>query len=679
MTALLGEKQVDASDAAVEELLKSLEIKPDVQTAITGVLPQNEISGILTEAIRPKPLNIRGRKPVYSNPELARRIKAANDEVNNVNKLCAKIKLDNGFRLKHGLDQESVDKIFAPLGVKAPEIYKIKTTTIKKALKAAGASPVVRFATISVTNPVLRKHQKYAVNEICKAIDTGISKGRVIYPTGTGKTRIEAEVIMEMIKRNPTSISVVIAPRILLTYQLLDRTAKIIASYGVKAEFLEISSGEFDSDRLERYLLKIGINPRKIETTTTIGNIKNKMVGANKDDKPLVIFSTYHSVDRVRAAAKDAGLEIDVYLFDEAQYCVTFGEFKGIPLYESKYKFFFTATEKYSDSDDGIGMNNEKKFGKILCSGNPKTLIEEGEMTSVAIHLVGAREDVKNDNHESKARVVIEAFDEHRKILKQRSARPECIGPKMLVVCDSQKALMGMMNSKCLKEYSKQGVKIYALSSEYGIYIEGYYKPKVSNKDKEDMFVRLQDVENTDEVIIFHVDMVAEGMDIPSITAVLAFRNSGKIKFLQNLGRGTRLLDIDRANLYNGTLKPKDFDNYVKPFCWLILPVVSSDAQDFKRRYTDYICALRSDYGMKTSEMVIVESEGGGPPKPPVTGPVTGGWKPKPKACKDIITEVFHAHEESETMTEFMEHVFEFEKLTPEEQVQLIKDIYQIP
>jgi superfamily II DNA or RNA helicase len=418
-------------------------------------------------------------------------------------------------------------------------------------------------------------------------------------------------------------------------------------------------------------------NPQKIESTTRIEEIQNAIIKSKKSNKPLVIFSTYHSVDRVSVAAKESNTKVRLYVYDEAQYCVTSGDFKETPYFPSDHKLFFTATEKYTDSSDGIGMNNESKFGKIIFSRKPKQLIEKGEMASVAIHLVGSREEVDSDNYESKARIVIESFEKHREVVKQHSASPDLIGPKMLVICDKQDSLKGIMRSALLKKYREENntTKIYALSSDYGITISGYTDPRVTNKGKEYLFNELNNLEDTDEMILFHVDMVAEGMDVPGITGVLPFRNLGKIKFLQNLGRGTRLCDLDRKKLYSGEIAPKEWNKYVKPYCWVVLPVLSGEYYDFKRRCENYIYALRSDYEFDTSELVVVDNVKGAVEEEPISD-ITGSVIKKFRTGKDIISVVIQEIEESEAMTAFMDQAFEFKKLTENQQKQLIRDIF---
>jgi hypothetical protein len=431
----------------------------------------------------------------------------------------------------------------------------------------------------------------------------------------------------------------------------------------------------------------LGIDhPKKIDSTlnpeaivTAINNVRNPA-----DPKPLLIFSTYHSAWKVDEAMTTAQATVNAYIYDEAQYCVGKGEFKKVLDYTSDYKFFFTATEKVTDdSIKGDGMNVESKFGEKLFTETAKTLINRGEMASVAIHLIGAREHVDQDNHESKSRLVTEAFDKHRDVVKQYADNGDNIGPKMLVVCDKQDSLKGIIMSKAMTEYrtAHPTVKLYALSTDNGIYIEGYSSPRVTNRDKEELFVCLSELEPTDEAIVLHVDMVAEGIDVPGITGVMPFRNLGKIKFLQNLGRGTRLVDLDRAGLYAKTIQTpgegnRKFVGYTKPYCWVILPVLDDSSYDAKRRFTDYVQHLRSDYEFDSSELVVIDNVGG---KDEEVGPDDIGLSPIGGGLllgKDIITEILHELEDAEAMSEFCERAFAYKKLTAAQQLQLIHDIY---
>jgi superfamily II DNA or RNA helicase len=539
-------------------------------------------------------------------------------------------------------------------------------------------------ARIKESNPVLRQHQTDALRAMGKTIRKGGGKGRIVLPTGTGKTRIEAETVFRLsnIRKKGgqwPGVYVVLSPRILLAYQQLDEFLIFIAREGVDCEYMTVNSGGINSIEYEKKLLKLGFdNPNEIASTTSVDAIVGKIKLAQSRDVPLVIFSTYHSVERVKEAAKHVDLDVQSYIFDEAQYCVTSGEFQNVPDYPALFKFFFTATEKWTDSDSGLGMNNEDKFGDLVFTEKPKVLIERGEMASVAIHLVGTRgQDIADDDYESLAKAMLEAFDKHRAVMKEHSFAPDTIGPKMIVVCDKQDSLRGIMKSKALKAYKlvNQQVNLCALSSDFGIEVNGEYTPRANNKNKEALLAKMRNWGLQDEAIVLHVDMIAEGLNVPGMTAVMPFRSLGKIKFLQNLGRGTRLVDDDRRRLYRGEIKPKDWKNYTKPFCWLVLPVLSTEYYDMKRRYTEYIYALRSEYGFDSKELIVVDNLVG-PPEPDPLDDLVGGVGRKFDTGKGLIEEIMHSIEDGEIMSEFMDNVFKFNTYSPEKQIRILREIY---
>lgn len=534
-------------------------------------------------------------------------------------------------------------------------------------------------------NPVLRQHQADAMVCIRKIIHKGAGKGRIVLPTGTGKTRLEAETVLEIIKHRQKAgewggVHVVMSPRILLAYQQLNEFITIIGRTGLECSYMMVNSGGLNSGDYERKLLKLGFDhPDEINSTTTTAKIEANFLSAQNKNIPLVIFSTYHSVDRVATAAENTNVQIESYICDEAQYCVSVGDFQQVPLYSARFQFFFTATEKTTDAADGLGMNNEDRFGKLLFTEKPRVLIERGEMASIAIHMVGTRgQNMDEDDYESQARVVIDAFDKHREVMKSHSFSPGAIGPKMIVVCNKQDALRGIMRSQVLKAYklTNQQVNICALSSDFGIEVNGEVTPRANSKNKEILLSKMRQWSSESEAIVLHIDMIAEGLDVPGITAVMPFRGLEKIKFLQNTGRGTRLVDADRDRLYTGAIAPKDWKKYVKPYCWLILPVLSDEYYDQKRRYTSWIRALRADYGFTSSELVVIDNIIG-PPEQKMLDDLVGAAGRRFVTGEDEIREIIHGIEDQEAMDEFWENVFSFNTMNPDKQIAMLREIYE--
>jgi superfamily II DNA or RNA helicase len=65
------------------------------------------------------------------------------------------------------------------------------------------------------------------------------NKGIVVMPTGTGKTFVQASIIAEDIKNNPGfRMYVVNAPRIMLSYQLLEEVFKFNIDNNIDARYM---------------------------------------------------------------------------------------------------------------------------------------------------------------------------------------------------------------------------------------------------------------------------------------------------------------------------------------------------------------------------------------------------------------------------------------------------------
>jgi len=86
----------------------------------------------------------------------------------------------------------------------------------------------------------------------------------------------------------------------------------------------------------------------------------------------------------------------------------------------------------------------------------------------------------------------------------------------------------------------------------------------VSVKRKEFMS-KLKECENA---LIFHYDILSEGIDVDGITGVAIMRNMSLAKLLQTIGRAVRLYKPDPSK---------------KPQAWISVPVVNGNEDDMAR------------------------------------------------------------------------------------------------
>jgi superfamily II DNA or RNA helicase len=477
----------------------------------------------------------------------------------------------------------------------------------ESAVASRTVTEVVKPAPIS-----LRDHQKEAIELIAQDKD---ASGAIILPTGCGKTIIEAEAIRLKIEELKTKGVVplikVNSSRILLCFQLFEEVFKYLASYGISCKYVNYNSGNADDKAYAIQMRKMGGIYREILSTTSVSEVKKEIEKAKKEGLPIVVFSTYHSSEKFGECGHVPNLTIN----DEAHNLVS-REFHNVILMPSDSKLSFTATRKTTDSDLGEGMNNEAVFGNTIYCKSAKDMIDRGEMVPPWIHVVkgrGQKIDVEqvDADYEMLFESIKSSFFAHERKIKELSYNASEIGAKVLVVCRGQEDLIEMEKTVAWKNFRVEypDVHVFALSSEFGMLNDDERsKPPVNNVKKFKMLKTLKSLKNSERCIIFHVDMIGEGIDVPGITGVMPFRNCELSKFVQNVGRAARLHKTDRATFYSGKIKVGEVGKWIKPYSWIIIPEFLTDSAGFAARFSDIIHKLRTEYGFIPSQNCVIDN-----------------------------------------------------------------------
>jgi hypothetical protein len=316
---------------------------------------------------------------------------------------------------------------------------------------------------------------------------------------------------------------------------------------------------------------------------------------------------------------------LDACFYDECHYLVN-GRLEEMSQFEAAFEInstarvFMTATPKttgenweYAPGIDNKGMQNTARYGEVVYRKSPRELIEAGAIVGPKAFLIGSEEtdDAVADGQEANSKILVchNVLQHLRQTIQQESSAPEKLGAKLLVVCDGQETLRRIFNNKeRFDKFQKANpkLKIYGLSTEFGCYIDGEHHSQVTNTVKDNLLLALKSLQHEDEAIIFHVDMISEGLDVRGITAVLPFKNCGTIKFLQNLGRGTRIHPDDAERIFEtGELKPsREGKNYIKPSCYVYLPYLYEGRDDVTEEYEDRIFDMIEEYDFDPSELI---------------------------------------------------------------------------
>lgn len=403
----------------------------------------------------------------------------------------------------------------------------------------------------------LRPHQQTAFDKIVDAIIKGKGKavGRLVIPTGGGKTFVEASVIDYQRKENSnTRIHLVLAPRILLANQLIGEFRKFS---GTEYRIIAFHSGHYEPED-EKIVWKE-------QNTTKYDDVIEAYKNAIKNNQDLVVFSTYHSCDKL------AGVDFDTLIADESQYCVTENFNDAIKKLTARVKLFFTATERFTSSSKGRGLNNESVYGKRLWEISPAALVKLGLIVPPRMHIM------YGETRNEEASIVSEVIE--MAVEQDKLTRPELGFSKILFAMKGTDDVKTILDNVAKVRQAMPEHDICTITSKTGAMVNGV---KIKNKEK---FV--EELKNRDNCLIFHYDILSEGIDVDGITGVCLMRELSLAKLLQTVGRALR--------------SKKD-----KKWAWISVAVLNGDEDD-KERVKYFINAIRNG-GHDISAETIVET-----------------------------------------------------------------------
>ena len=384
---------------------------------------------------------------------------------------------------------------------------------------------------------ILRTHQQRCLDKIKASIAKGNGSlaGRIVIPTGGGKTFVEAFSIgHQMKKKNRKRIHLVLVPRIILAKQLINEFRKALG-YDFRAMAFHSGHHEPEDEK---------ITWKELNTTNPDVLTENYYT-AKKAKQDMIVFCTYHSCGRLE------GIDFDTMIADESQYCVAENFGSNIQKVSARVKLFFTATEKFTASKNGRGLNNESIFGKRLFYISPEKLIKLGLIVPPRLHFMYGE---TRSEESSIVHQVLEIAHEQDKL-----TTPQLGFSKILF------AMNGTDDVKTVEDNVKKlksqfpNHDVFTITSKTGAKINGV------NIRREDFLEELATCENA---LIFHYDILSEGIDIDGITGVALMRNLGLAKLLQTIGRAVRPFKADPSK---------------KPQAWISIPVINGNEDDKER------------------------------------------------------------------------------------------------
>lgn len=372
--------------------------------------------------------------------------------------------------------------------------------------------------------------------------------GRFIYPTGGGKTDIQCLILNDRLRQGARGIHIVVAPRIVLVNQLMGHYRRMLGSG--KHVALAFHSGDNEPD-----YTKVSWEEKN---TTDPAEVPKSLAAARKMNKDLVVFSTYHSLRKLVRK----GIVFDTMVADESQHCVTSEFFNAVWGTTANVKLFFTATERH-----GLGIksnDNEEVFGSIIGQEAPSTLIRKGLLVKPVLHgVLGWRQTNLGSSF----------IDEAIHIARgQRVGTHEGMKCRTLFACCTTKNVkMVVANMDRLRRRMPDHDIFTIISNQkYGAMVNG---EKVS---RDEFMNRLRECDKN--AMIFHYDILTEGIDIEGITGCAIMRKMGHARLVQTIGRCLRLYKDD-----NGEVVRDETGQMVKERALVSVPVINNDEKARER------------------------------------------------------------------------------------------------
>ena len=243
--------------------------------------------------------------------------------------------------------------------------------------------------------------------------------------------------------------------------------------------------------------------------------------------------------------------------------------FEALPYFNEVFKksVYWTATQKINGSE--YDMSNEDIFGKVEAEYSFSDAADNGRILKSDVNIISLSEEdaekLKDNGDERDFTFFIRAIRDHKEWCD-----------KMKLDCQIMFFSKGV---GCLESYKEQLEKIF---DNDGLFVD-YVTAETSQRDRIDIF---NDYKKSKFGILMNYDIIAEGIDIPSTTAVVVGRGMNDIKIVQATSRGIRLHDDDRKEFAKGVkskIKVEDKSKWKKPCGWLYLFEDESVAEDTKK------------------------------------------------------------------------------------------------
>jgi len=237
-----------------------------------------------------------------------------------------------------------------------------------------------------------------------------------------------------------------------------------------------------------------------------------------------------HSLHKIQ----EADINIDTIYFDEAHNSIQKNFIPAVE-YFSMYAnrcYFFTATPKHSKTPFKIGMNDSDIFGNVICNVPAPKLVEQGYILPPKVKVYKSEIRDKDEiTFDVECNQIIDNIDDHKT-------------KKILVCAKATKQITGLVSySKFIDELSWRGYEYMYITAKTGAVING-------EKVTRDEFFNVLSAYGKDDdkkFVVLHHSILAEGINVKGLEAVLFLRSMDYVGISQTIGRVIRKGNKDKV------------------------------------------------------------------------------------------------------------------------------------
>jgi superfamily II DNA or RNA helicase len=372
----------------------------------------------------------------------------------------------------------------------------------------------------------LRPHQQDALDALQQH-----SKGICVMPTGAGKTNVGIfDAINQFLSKTPQTI-VVVSPRILLAEQLSAEYLEFITN----ASVMHVHTGE----------------------THHYSSTKPSDIAwfANTTPGHKLIFTTYNSLQQLQRSE----IKVNTIYMDEAHNSIQRHFFPAVEYFsqEADRCYFFTATPKYSNVIGKAGMNDSEVYGSIIAKVPAPELVQNGYIIPPKVITSQMRLSVKGED-------IAQRDCEY--LLQTIQENPV---DKILICAKATKHIIGLLSeTDFVEQLAEEGYSVMHITSKHGAFIDG------EKINREVFFDTLNDwgKDADKKFVVLHHSILAEGINISALEAVVFMRSMDIVGIGQTVGRTLRLHPQDAAGIRSGALVAGALESYTKSYGLVICP-----------------------------------------------------------------------------------------------------------